>query len=107
MRHGAALGARAIRAGHLARRGLPGDGRRRKTLVAGETAEWFRARGCPAFSLADMAGSEGTFGLVLQVTVKVEARPTLGAFLLSFDQEARALEAAAWVASASAAGAFP
>ena len=82
------------------------DGRHRKTLAAGETAEWFRTRGCPAFGIADMAGSEGTFGLVLQITVKVEARPTLGAFLLSFDQQARALEAAAWVASASAAGAF-
>ena len=73
------------------------DGRHRKTLAAAEAAEWFRGRGCTPFGLADIAGSEGTFGLVIQITVKVEARPSFGAFLMSFEQETQALEAAAWI----------
>ena len=73
------------------------DGKHRKTLPAAEAEEWFRARGCPPFGLADLAGSEGTYGLVVQITVKVEARPTFSAFLLSFDDVAQALQAAAWV----------
>jgi FAD/FMN-containing dehydrogenase/ferredoxin len=79
------------------------DGKHRKTLAAPEAAEWFRARGSAPWTLGDVAGSEGTFGLVLQVTVKVEQRPELGAFLLSFERRDQALEAAAWVATRASA----
>jgi len=74
------------------------DGSRRVTLSSAEGAAWFRARGCESLSLADLAGSEGALGLVLHVTVAVEELPSIGAFLLSFESESEALEAASWTA---------
>ncbi len=72
------------------------DGARR-TLAAVETAAWFSERGYQAMTLADLAGSEGVFGLLLQLTVSVEPRPGIGAFLLGFRVERDALDAAAWI----------
>ncbi len=73
----------------------------RQTLAPGESAEWFRARGLEPMTLADLAGSEGVLGLVLQLIVTVEPRPRIGAFLLSFARRDAALEAAEWIASAA------
>ena len=73
------------------------DGKHRRTLPAAEAAAWFAANGYAPLTLADFAGSEGALGLVLQLTVKVEPRPEIGALLLSFDGAAMALEAAAWI----------
>ncbi len=58
--------------------------------VAPDQAEaWFAERGLPPFGLADLAGSEGTLGVVTQLVVAVGRRPEIGAFLLGFaDQEA-------------------
>ncbi|TMQ68814.1 MAG: FAD-binding oxidoreductase [Candidatus Eisenbacteria bacterium] len=75
---------------------VPED-RHRRTLPADEAARWFESNGYAPLTLADLAGSEGALGLVLQVSVKIEPRPAIGAFLLSFESEARALEAAAWI----------
>src|SRR4029077_13306363 len=48
-------------------------------------------------SLTDLAGSEGSFGLLLQLTVRVEKRAEIGAFLLAFELRDQALDAATWV----------
>jgi FAD/FMN-containing dehydrogenase/ferredoxin len=74
-------------------------GHGRRTLTATEAKEWFRTTSRPELTLADLAGSEGVFGLVLRITVEVEPRPAIGAFLLGFEGGDDALEAAAWIAS--------
>jgi FAD/FMN-containing dehydrogenase len=71
--------------------------RHRRTLAATEAGRWFETRGYAPLTLADLAGSEGAFGLVLQLTVRIEARRENASFLLSFETEAQALEATAWV----------
>ena len=74
-------------------------GEHRKTLAeAGQIGAWFRARGYEPLTLADLARSEGVLGVLTRLTVKVEARPTIAAFLLSFDTRERALEAVEWIA---------
>ncbi|HEY3217362.1 MAG TPA: FAD-binding protein [Candidatus Eisenbacteria bacterium] len=76
---------------------VPDVGARRKTLPAGDGAGWFRAHGYQPVALVDLAGSEGVFGLLLQLTVVVEPRPEIGAFLLRFDERDQAFQAAAWI----------
>ncbi|HYM82112.1 MAG TPA: FAD-binding protein [Candidatus Limnocylindria bacterium] len=73
------------------------DGAKRHTLTGEQSAEWFRSRGQQPIGLSDLAGSEGVLGLVLQLTVEVERRPEIGAFLLGFGTQADALAAAAWI----------
>ncbi len=73
------------------------DGARRKTLAAAASAAWFRERGCEPIALADLAGSEGIHAVLLQLTVRVERRPEIGAFLLAFARREDALDAAAWI----------
>jgi FAD/FMN-containing dehydrogenase/ferredoxin len=84
------------------RLGVP-DGARRKTIPAMETAAWFRAHHYEPMTLGDLAGSEGVFGAILHLTVSVEPRAEIGAFLLAFDSPARALEAVAWIAEGTGA----
>lgn len=66
-------------------RGVP------RSLDADEAAAWFRTRGHDPLTLTDVAGSEGVFGLVLRLTLKVEPRPRMSALLLSFGSRAEAL----------------
>lgn len=73
------------------------DDRHRRTLPAAEASRWFEHHGYAPLTLADLAGSEGALGLVLQLTVRIEARRPNASFLLSFETRAEALEAAAWV----------
>lgn len=79
---------------------------RRRTLAAEESAAWFESRGWRPLTLADFAGSEGVFGLLLHLTVAVEPRPEIGAFLLGFRSRVDAFAAAAWI-GASAGSALP
>ncbi len=76
---------------------VPDEGSKRKVLGGSEMLGWFRARGYEPFGLPDLAGSEGAFGLILNLTVRVEPRPEIGAFLLSFEGARDALRAADWV----------
>src|SRR5260221_4360359 len=71
----------------------------RRTLTAAEAGEWYRSSHRPQPSLADLAGSEGVFRLVLRLTLAVEKRPAIGAFLLEFESSDSALEAADWIAN--------
>jgi len=87
------------------RLGVP-DGRHRKTLPAIASPHWFEALGVEPITLADLAGSEGVFGLLLQLTVEVVRRPEIGAFLLGFERVGGAFEAAAFIA-AQAGSRFP
>jgi FAD/FMN-containing dehydrogenase/ferredoxin len=87
------------------RLGVP-DGRHRRTLPAIASAHWFQDIGVEPITLADLAGSEGVFGIVLQLTVEVVRRPEYGAFLLGFGSAEGALEAAAFIA-AQAGSRFP
>jgi FAD/FMN-containing dehydrogenase/ferredoxin len=80
---------------------VPDESRHRRTLASGETAAWFEQRGLRPMTLADFAGSEGTLGMLVRLTVRVERRPEIGAFLLSFETREQALEAAAWVTQAA------
>jgi len=73
------------------------EGRHRRTLAAEEAAGWFTSHAYAPMKLADLAGSEGTFGLVLHLAVEVEKRPEIGAFLLSFGTAREAFDTAAWV----------
>ena len=77
---------------------VPGERGHRHTLAAGESAAWFQAHGYPAMALRDLAGSEGALGLLVHLTVRIEKRPEIGAFLLWFRSANDALEAARWVA---------
>jgi hypothetical protein len=72
-----------------------------REVSADQAEAWFAERGLPAFSLADLAGSEGTLGVITQLVVAVGRRPEIGAFLLGFGDLERALRAAAFVAQAA------
>src|SRR5205814_6792108 len=73
------------------------DGVRRRTLAAADCAAWFVRQGCAPMVLADLAGSEGVFGILLHLTVAVTRRSELAALLLAFDRDDQALAAAEWV----------
>jgi glycolate oxidase len=75
---------------------------KRSTLAPHESAAWFRERNVPAMKLADFAGSEGALGLLVHLTVAIEKRPAIGAFLMGFDSEADALAAVTWITRAGA-----
>ena len=85
---------------------VPDEGPKRKTLATAESAAWFVAHGYQPMTLTDLAGSEGTLGMILRLTVSVEKRPEFGAFLLSFETREQALDATSWVTQA-ADGRFP
>lgn len=72
----------------------------RHTIDPDASAAWFRERGLEPLTLADMAGSEGVFGLILALAVAIEPLPEIGAFLLAFERRADALSAVQWIASA-------
>src|SRR5437899_731628 len=48
---------------------VPGEGHHRRALTAEQSAEWFRDRGLAPVTLAELAGSEGTFGMLTHLTV--------------------------------------
>ncbi len=73
------------------------EGHSHRTLAGHEVAAWFRDRGCEPMTLDDLAGSEGIYGVLLRLTVRIEPRPALYPFLLSFAREQDALAAAEWV----------
>ncbi len=82
-------------------------GHRGHREVAADQAEgWFAERGLPELSLADLAGSEGTLGVITQLVVAVGRRPEIGAFLLGFAAQEGALRAAAFIVE-SAGAALP
>jgi glycolate oxidase len=74
----------------------------RRTLAPHESAAWFRERNVPAMKLADLAGSEGALGLLVHLTVAIEKRPEIGAFLMGFESEDDALAAVTWITRAGA-----
>jgi len=74
------------------------EGHSHRTLPRPEVGKWFRSRGYEPFGLGDLAGSEGVFGILLHLTVRVEPRPDIFPFLLVFDRAADAADAAVWVA---------
>jgi len=76
---------------------VPDGAQRRKTLAATEAEAWFVAQGYQPMTLADLAGSEGVLGLVLRLTVMVERRTEIGAFLMGFERREAAFQAVAWV----------
>ena len=74
-----------------------------REIAADQAEAWFAERGLPPFGLADLAGSEGTLGVITQLVVAVGRRPEIGAFLLGFADLGRALQAAAFIAQAAGA----
>jgi len=76
---------------------VPDGGHRRTLAESGEIAAWFRGRGYEPLALADFARSEGVLGVLVRLTVRIEPRPTIGAFLLSFAARDHALAAAEWI----------
>jgi len=78
---------------------VPGEAPRRgHREVGADAAEaWFRGRGLEPFGLADLVGSEGTLGAVVQLVVAVGRRPKIGALLLPFTSLGDAFAAVEWV----------
>jgi FAD/FMN-containing dehydrogenase len=78
---------------------VPGEGPQHgHREVAADAAEaWFRARGLEPFGLADLAGSEGILGVVVQLVLAVGRRVHVGVFLLRFAAVTDAFAAAAWI----------
>ena len=74
------------------------DGIHRRVLAEPEAAAWFKSHGYQPLTLADLARSEGVLGVITRLTMRVERRPVLGAFLLSFESREGALQAAEWIA---------
>jgi len=70
-----------------------------REVAADQAESWFAERGLPELSLADLAGSEGTLGVITQLVVAVGRRPEIGAFLLGFTTRNAALRAAAFIAA--------
>lgn len=87
-----------VRFHHDGRLDVPELPNRRRTLSPEESSGWFEGKGYRPMTLADLAGSEGILGLLVQLTVAVAPRAMMGAFLLSFERADHALDAAAWVA---------
>ena len=79
--------------------------RARRELPPDQAEGWFRRRGLPPFGLADLVGSEGTLGAVVQLVLRVGRRPSVGALLLGFEQRQQAFAAADWIAEAAERGA--
>jgi len=79
---------------------------RHREVPADEAEAWFRARGLEPLGLADLAGSEGILGVVVQLVLNVGRRPNIGAFLLEFRHAPDAFAAAARIA-AEAGGTLP
>jgi len=57
-----------------------------------------RAKGYEPLTLASFARSEGVLGVLVRLTVRIDPRPTLSAFLLPFETREQALDAAEWIA---------
>ena len=81
------------------RAGDPPRGHGHREVAPDQAEAWFAQRGLPPFGLADLAGSEGTLGVVTQLVVAVGRRPEIGAFLLGFADQDAALRAAAFIAA--------
>lgn len=66
--------------------------------VAADAAEaWFRSRDLEPFGLADLAGSEGILGVIVQLVLAVGRRVHVGAFLLRFASVSAAFTALEWI----------
>ncbi len=64
-----------------------------------EQAElWLREHRYPVLRLADLAQSEGQFGVLLQLTMDVVPLPQHAPFFFEFDEDVEALHFAQWVA---------
>lgn len=66
-------------------------------LPDGQVVELDRDSSGGPLTLAELAGSEGQFGVVVSVTVELEELPVLAAFLLAFDERTDALAAIDWI----------
>ena len=68
--------------------------------VAADAAEaWFREQGLEPMTFADVAGSEGVLGTIVQLVLAVGRRPSVGAFLLRFDTVPGAFAAIDWISA--------
>jgi FAD/FMN-containing dehydrogenase/ferredoxin len=87
---------------------VPGSSARpgHREVPADEAEAWFRARGLDPLGLADLAGSEGILGVVVQLVLSVGRRPNIGAFLLEFRHALDAFAAAERIV-AEAGGTLP
>src|SRR5664280_2521796 len=87
---------------------VPGSSARpgHRKVPADEAEAWFRARGLEPLGLADVAGSEGILGVVVQLVLNVGRRPNIGAFLLEFRHAPDAFAAAERIV-AEAGGTLP
>jgi len=87
---------------------VPGERgvRSHRTVTPDQAEAWFTAQELTPFGLADLPGSEGILGVVVQVVLRVGKRPRIGAFLLEFASRKLACEAATTIA-AQAGAALP
>jgi FAD/FMN-containing dehydrogenase/ferredoxin len=100
-------GGEAIRLHADGRLDVPADEprRARRELPLDQAEGWFRRRELSPFGLADLVGSEGTLGAVVQLVLRVGRRPSVAALLLGFEQREQAFAAADQIAEAAERGA--
>lgn len=84
---------RILRGGELE---VPGSTDRRK-LTGSEAEDWLAERGLPRLGLADLAGSEGQFGVLVSLELETAALDDQAAFLLVFASPEDALAAVGWI----------
>jgi ferredoxin len=67
-------------------------------LSAADAAGWLRQRSYPELELARLAQTEGQFGVILTLSVRVQPLPRMQATYFEFGTEADAVSFARWVA---------
>ena len=69
-------------------------------LSRSEAQEWLKERDYPSLRLADLAGSEGQFGIITAFEVDIHELPTLHPYLMRFERMEDATAAVDWLRAA-------
>lgn len=77
-----------------------------KRFTAAEGAQWLETQGYPPLVLADFAQTEGQWGVILSLSMRVQPLPRLVPFFLETGTDAEAIELAGWIAAQAQAGTF-
>ena len=75
-----------------------GPGEPSHRLSPEQAAEWLRAAHYPRLRLADLARSEGQFGVILTLTIALVPLPRFTSFFFEFDSDAEAMQFVHWLA---------
>jgi len=74
--------------------------------TAADGAKWLEEHGYPALTLADFAQTEGQWGVILTLSMRVQPLPRMVPFFLETGTDADAMDLAGWIAGRAGAGGF-